>query len=306
MCKDNLNSLGKIFNSTSKNLKENEKFFKFVELNITNGNKNQNILGDNLFADITFHTLYIDCPADYSIRIKKISNKVLGNSAKSLTRFWCLYCGLEHSPPDYDLWKLFSSMNKLEALAVGLDVDEIPSNAFRSIDGSHSILQSLIYSSDRPLTVKTGAIENLANLLSINIGRTKIKKFEKESFKLNANASAHFEDLRIFFTELNLTGDVFENGTFDGIKKNATTLIMQQTKINYLAEGVFKSFLENKKNMIHFSRFFDSEIDCEDCRNYWLIIDRKLRQVDNPLCKQNNTLNLFSPEIQTKLKLKCK
>ena len=125
-CENNLNNLAKIFNSTSKNLAD-ENFFSFVRLNITDAN--QIVLNDNFFADVTFDTLYIDCPADYSIRIKKISNRAFGKSSQSLKRFYSLYCGFEHSPPNYHVWKLFSSINKLQVLAVGLNVDQIPSNA---------------------------------------------------------------------------------------------------------------------------------------------------------------------------------
>lgn len=296
-----MNNLSKIFNSTSKNLAEDEKFFSFVELNITNAN--QTVLNNDLFADITFGALNVDCPVDYSIQINQISNKAFGKSAQSLRTFSSLYCGLKHSPPDYDVWKIFSSINKLQTLAVGLDVDQIPSNAIKPIDGSQSKLKSLILSSERFLTVKSNAIENLVNLQSITIGKTKINKFEKESFKLNGKSD---KILIIYFHELTLTGDSFENGTFDGINRNKSVIVFQYTKINYLAEQVFKPFLENKKNLVQFSLIFNPEIDCDDCRNYWIIRDHLQEQIYYPFCKQNNKLTLFDLQIQAKFKAKCK
>ena len=80
------------------------------------------------------------------------------------------------------------------------------------------------------------------------------------------------------------------------------------TNINHLPEGVFKSILDYENNLIDFSKksIFNSKIDCEDCKNYWLIKEKKENQVFNAYCKGDITKTLFDKQIQDKLSQKCK
>ena len=50
----------------------------------------------------------------------------------------------------------------------------------------------------------------------------------------------------------------------------------------------------------------DFKIDCEDCKNYWLIKGNKQQHVLNAYCMGNHNKTLFDQEIKTKLSQKCK
>lgn len=191
-------------------------------------------------------------------------------------------------------------MNNLEALAIGLDVSFIPSNAIKPSNGNQTKLQYLLFSSQRDLTIKSNAFENLINLREITIERTKIEKFQKDSFNIKSKSRNRF---LIFFDTLTFDDDAFENGTFHGIS-NKTVIVFKYCKINYLAEGAFKSFLDNRNNRI----YSHSKINCNHCRNYWMIRDKKQQQIQSGICNgnQNRNITLFIPEIQTKLATKCK
>ena len=81
--------------------------------------------------------------------------------------------------------------------------------------------------------------------------------------------------------------------------------------VTYLAKSVFKPLLKNSLNSIFFPSpgLFSSKIDCDDCRNYWLIKKNKENQVKYTKytdCIANNTLTLFDEETKTKLSKKCK
>lgn len=81
------------------------------------------------------------------------------------------------------------------------------------------------------------------------------------------------------------------------------------TNINYLNEAAFKTLLLNENNYIKFLSPDDSlkpHIDCDDCKNYWLIKEGKEKQVENPFCKSDPKKTLFDDEIKTKLSQKCK
>ena len=86
-------------------------------------------------------------------------------------------------------------------------------------------------------------------------------------------------------------------------------ITFRSTNINHLPERVFKSVLVNKYNVIHFTftlQDFISTIDCDDCKNLWLIKEEKGNQIINAHCKDDYSKMLFDKEIQDKLTKKCK
>ena len=100
-----------------------------------------------------------------------------------------------------------------------------------------------------------------------------------------------------------MTGDSFAPGSFDGNQRQLK-IKFERTNITYIPKSSFKSVLNDKLNDIEF--YLGSTIDCDDCRNQWLIIDQKENQVKNALCKMDTKKTLFDNEIQLKLKTKCK
>ena len=79
------------------------------------------------------------------------------------------------------------------------------------------------------------------------------------------------------------------------------------TNINHLSEEVFKSVLDYENNLIDFSKesIFNSKIDCEDCKNLWLIKQNKESQVKHARCKSNPDKKLFDEEVKSDLKNNC-
>lgn len=72
----------------------------------------------------------------------------------------------------------------------------------------------------------------------------------------------------------------------------------------YIPESVFKSILDHDNGTIQLRNVY---VNCENCQNHWLIRDRRSQQVQNVQCNDNkNNFILFSPEIQSNLKIKCK
>lgn len=75
-----------------------------------------------------------------------------------------------------------------------------------------------------------------------------------------------------------------------------------------LNERAFKTILDNPKGSIDLYKADDrshSKIDCDDCRNYWLIKQNREKQLLNANCNLFNQ-TLFDQEIKTKLSQKCK
>ena len=100
-----------------------------------------------------------------------------------------------------------------------------------------------------------------------------------------------------------MTGNSFEEGSFDG-NKGTLKIRFLYSDIDYIPENSFKSLLNNTKNSI--ALYDDSTIDCNNCANYWLIKEKKEKQITNAHCKDNVNKTLFDTENQTKLSKKCK
>ena len=286
--------LSKIFNSISKSLGENDSHFKRVKITLTENGT----LNDNSFGDITFDSFSGE-------GINKISNKAFGKSSDSIQSFWCEKCWLENHSPKYNFWNVFGQMNQLTSLTIDLNVNEIPSNAFKTANQSQLGLIE-IRSSKQNLTIKSNAFNNLKNLVYIFFVKINFNRFEKQSLNFDSNSLNQNEKILIEFISSNLNGDSFEPGTFDGVKRPIgleffADFDSNPSEIKVIPESVFKSLLNNTKSSIN------SRVDCLNCKNYWLIRDHKQQQLKYPFCTEANYSNrtLFHQEIQTKLKSKC-
>lgn len=103
-----------------------------------------------------------------------------------------------------------------------------------------------------------------------------------------------------------VNGDSFENGAFNGIQRQVN--IEFRETIQFIPESSFKSILdENQQNYIEMfnERLIQAYIDCEQCKNHWLIRDNKTDQIKNAFCIHNHKKTLFNDDVKSKLKTKC-
>lgn len=285
----------KIFNSTSQNLGGKQTSFERIELYNYNKSAPKLTLTDNLFADLTFSNFY-------GFGIEKISNNAFNKMKYAMTSFNCIACELVNQSPNYHIWSTLNQMIKLQFLDLGLNVNEIPTNA---ID-KKNFLYELTINSKQNLTIKTGAFQNLNSLVNIKFQFSKINKIEKEAFKFTGTEDRSIR-LSIVFDSIQFDNESFVPGSFDGVKR-PLELEFQSVDLSYLSESIFKSVLDaNKLSTIKFITGSQgtSYIDCSDCRNHWLIRDKKRDQIE-AVCKDDVSKTLFDDEIVKKLKTKCK
>ena len=197
-------------------------------------------------------------------------------------------------------------MPQLATLSIGLNITEIPSNAIVPVSGNQSSLFFVgVTGKYHNLTVKSNAFQHLSQLLEIDFHETTIKTIEKDAFKVNSETGFISTDIQ--FIGCNLTGETFQNGSFDG--KNRINVMFLDSDINYLSEGAFKTVLNNNLGSIDLytnGPQRNSELDCSDCRNYWLIKENKQQQVTHANCKGEGHKKLFDDDIRSKLSQKCK
>ena len=209
-------------------------------------------------------------------------------TAQTVTSFLCSDCYIEPSPPTYDFWTAVNQLPKLINLRVSAKIGEIPENAIQPINGTESQLKNFFFWNYRQnVTFKSGAFQQLNKLEYIRIASL-IPKFERGAFKFSKKSDV------IFTINVNsdFTGDVFENGTFDGIQ-HPLNFIFDLSVLDYVPEGSFKSLLDqNKQNKVTFrdnGGHIVTAIRCDDCRNYWLIRDGKKDQIIGPQCYNNGS-----------------
>lgn len=288
----------KAFNSMSENLGQDDKHFQYIYITLTPEN---GTLDDNSFGDIIFDSFLGE-------GINKISTKTFNRDQTDLIdSFWCEKCWLQNQPPKYDLWNVFGQMNRMTFLSIDLNVTEIPSNAINGHKESQ-LGMITIYSSIQNLTIKSHAFRSLKKLEYILFREINFTKFENQSLVFGENLVGR--KMNVMFLKSNLSGDTFEPGTFDGVKKpiaisftNDMFSTPEKSNIKYIPESAFKRPLNNPQSTI------SSTLDCFDCRNHWLIKDNKEHQFIEPLC--NEYINditkkrMFDQDIKTYLRAKC-
>ena len=299
--------LPQIFNSMSKNLTENEKHFRRLIIKFLPRLKDDELtLYDNSFADITFDSIEIEG------RLKQISNNAFGKSKSTIMSLYCSSCVLENSLPNYNIWKAINEIVNLTVLDIGLNVTEIPTNAIKPINGRESKLKLLTITAIKDIIIRSRAFQNLNHIIQILIqpsndmfSSTKIQRIEDQVFRTKEKLDFEFS---ITF-QINVNGDSFINATFDGIQRPVSINFFStsiQKDMKYLPESAFDSVLDNKRSEIVLGIGTGSSIslDCDDCRNKWLVTSQKYMQIQNSICKDGNG-NLFNPDVQTKLLTKC-
>ena len=292
-CPSNIKDIQKVFKSISSHLNGTQKHFKKLTIYKTENLSLDNylVLNESSFWDITFDEFE-------ATQIKMINNNAFGNSSFIIKRFTNLFESndnfIRHSPPDYQIWKMLNSLINVEIVELGLDINEIPSDAFKA----KTNLKSISIHSNNNVTIKRLSFLNLDNLIELKFVSPNIKKIENEAFNFNSTSA---KKLVLTFERCNFNSDSFESKSFDGIKTNFQ-IEFSSSKPNFLSESTFKSVLNNANNII---RFNHSYLNCSDCRNQWMIKNEKDKQIQNPLCNPYRNLTLFSSETKINLSFKC-
>ena len=295
-CDKNINSLGKTFASISKALGPNDKHFKSIRLTTLSQDQNETTLNDNSFADLTFDNFY-------GYGIQKLSTNSLGKTASTIRFFWCLFCDIKNSPPNYNVWKILGTLTNVNESLIGLNVNEIPANAI--VNGNQLQLKRLTLRGMQNVVVKSNAFQNLKTVNYIEFQQAKIKKIEKEAFKFGTKSD---EKLEMNFYGSDLADDLFESGSFDGAQR-PLNIVFSFKSPKFFSESSFKSVLENKENSVSLYPVLRQHpyLDCEECKNLWLVNSDKKFQIQNAYCKSNpHKEKLYDPDVESKLKTKCK
>ena len=264
-------------------MNETDKHFKEIHIDLNDGYL---VLNDSSFWDITFDEFY-------GYNTKLMSNNAFGKATETIQYFRVFH--VNHSPPLYDVWNVLSSLVNVEQISVASNITEIPSYAFMPLNGKQFKLTYINFDTYDKITIKKMAFYYLENLSYISLP-VYIERIQDEAFAFETKSSKRIK-IR-FYQDFN--DIIIESRSFDGIQRPTT--ISFSSNVTFIPETAFKSFLNHIDNNIHFSNRF---INCSDCRNQWLIRDRKDEQVSFAKCMHNENLTLFSSQIRSHLNSNC-
>ena len=249
-----------------------------------------------------YPTYDFDTDQFVAINAGKIDSSNFNETNHKLSIFNCYECALKHEPPKYDIQTVLNQLTGLSDLQIGLDLAHNQS-LNDILPNKYSHLHSIDIKADK-LTIKSGGLTWLEYLYSISFNGATIDRIERDAFKTNYTSNFTKDGISIItFRDCNLEDNVFQNGSFDGIEDTWTQITFESMNVTSLPEGAFKSFLDDYKSVAFTG---NSTIDCDDCKNYWLIKERKERSIMNAHCKGDQKKTLFDVDTKTKLSQKCK
>jgi hypothetical protein len=176
-------------------------------------------------------------------------------------------------------------------------ITEIPSYAFKPVIGPQNKLSRL--------WIESGVVQNIGNypffslnhLNELSVDLNYLDFIPKDAFHFEKESN---ENLRLWLTANKLNDSSFEIGSFDNLRK-PTILNLGYTLITYLDEKIFSPFLElNHQNFIGFHA--SDELNCDDCRNYWLKKEYHLFGNRTNISKCTNGKSFFSNDNFVKCK----
>ncbi len=265
-------NLKHIFEAMDQKLNKSEKHFKQFQLSNTAIAQ----LEENTFYEITFDEIYI-----YNATKLKLINTNAFNATNLVTKYFRINCDANHcnpsystplinSPPNYDIFNALSSMINLREISLfRTNITEIPSNAFREINGIQNNLSRIIFDKSPISKIGNSPFYDLNNLEILSFDSTPIESIPKTVFNFRNDSE---KKLSLELSDSNLNGSSFEIGSFNNLKR-PTEINFWNDPIKYLDQHVFQPFIEmNVENRIVLSPYY---FDCDDCRSYWLKKDPK-------------------------------
>ncbi len=261
-------NLKHMFGILDQKLNASEKHFHQFLLNNTAITE----LEENTFHGITFDEITI-------IDAKKLKfiNTHAFNGTNSVTKIFHINYGmnsttpLTNSPPNYDIFKMFSSMTKLEQLWIfWTNITEIPAHAFQPIDGTQDNLTSIWFDRNHIEKIGDFSFSELNNLNSLAFFDNQFETIPTHAFDFNEVSKTK---LQLYLQSNKFNGSNLQTGSLANLKRPTDLHIGWNPNWTFLDQKIFQPFLEsNAENKI----IFKSELnDHFDCRSYWIKKDDK-------------------------------
>ncbi len=198
--------LKKEFQILSNSLSPNKKSFDHFYLNAPIDE-----IPENVFIDIKFKLICI---------INSNFTRIHSNAFESTAVYTTLYSDisenskLSNSPPDYDIYKAFSSLVNLEELQINLDGDvvhDVPDNAFNKF-GQLNFLKSIEFKGNYEISrIGNFVFKNTPKLTNIYYSIKAIHSISSHAFDFS-----YYQPVTIHIKSTQINESCLETGIFQG------------------------------------------------------------------------------------------
>lgn len=250
-----------IFHGLSPKLENSKKHFKQFYLNNTEINE----LPENTFEDITFEEIRIE----NALNLSSIHTKAFTANNLLLKTLTVSNTSLKNSPPDHNIFSAISQMVNIQTVVIKYSlIDEIPDNAFQSLNGTDIKFKFIDLSFNFIAKLGNNAFKNLPWLSDLQLENNEFDHISENAFNIGKPDSGIFH---LSLHDCKLNSSSFEKGAFNNF--NRSTFLHfdimggKSNNITYLDRHIFEEFLKkDKRNQIELNT-----IDCNDCRSFWLV-----------------------------------
>ncbi len=259
--------LKRFFNLLSHNIGEMRKTFKKFTLKNTRINE----LEKYTFAGITFETIEIIGAKNLSL----IHRDAFSETNQFIKTFYVEDTSITSCVvpecQDYQIFSAISSMTNLESLTIKKsNLTQIPSNAFHPLSGEFNNLHIIQMTANKIRKIGGLAFFHCCDLTDLLLADNEIDLISSESLVFNCHSN---KPLLIDLSNNKIDSiepGSFESRSFKDLKRPAVIDFRKNKNLQFLNETVFADFLKlNEKNRIEME-----ELNCTDCRNYWLVKDQ--------------------------------
>ena len=249
-------NLENIFDSLSTGLEADKKHFN--HLTIANSAVHQ--LNANTFRDITFESILIE----NCLNLSEIHRNAFTETNWFTKSFSIKNC-LQLKTPSDDFFYILSKLKNLEILLIfNSNITEIPSNAFKPINGYQKQLKTIDINSKTVGKIGENSFRYLNSLENISLVNTSIDFIADNVFTPMIASNTRF--VINFVNNSRLNEKSFSKKSFSSISRPTQ---LTGIKANVLKEEIFFPFLTaSPHNSIELSD--QNQIDCNNCQNYWL------------------------------------
>jgi hypothetical protein len=169
---------------------------------------------------------------------------------------------------------------------ISTEISEIPSYAFRPINGIQSKLSGIDFHKNKIEKIGNYSFYDLKNLTELDIGLNPLKLILMNSFNLK-NVSNETFKLNLGHSNT-LNGDSFAINSLSNIKRPTFVNLNDNPNLKFFDQTIFLPFFEsNPKNHIYLSN--TTKLDCDDCRSHWLVKESKyLERFHQIICLNGN------------------
>ncbi|XP_054155305.1 uncharacterized protein LOC128953810 [Oppia nitens] len=246
------------------------------------------ILPENSFRDVTFDEIIIDGCKNLELLHEK-SFTATNLITKSIT------FRNNQKLSNISVFDILSKFINLEEIYFfNNNIKHIPDEAFKPVIGPQVKLEFIQFYGKTIESIGNNPFAHLNNLKLLDISHTSIKTIGEKAFEFNT-VSDNYLTIYLFGNNL-LNETSFSVNSLSNIKRPVILEIefMGKSWENpvYYREDILLPFLQsNPQNNL--SMPFTPYIDCQDCRNYWLIIHQQCQQQLNHtlICNNRNQFN---------------